>query len=509
MENKEINNLLNEKKKEIDEIKANASQMDLKDYYLNQYQEMFSSILQNRSLEVEHDMQEIDEEIKNLTNSMDSLDNQIKLNEENSLKVKDLENQIYQLFSQIEEARFELDNKQNKLKKDSIALFEAHFAITSLFHNALNKYYQGLISNGELLKAIDDLSLSLNDKGFLISCSIKENEKKLKENEKEFVLFEEKEHQKIDAIITEKQMLEKKIIASSIDSKEKIKEELSLRIEHKRTYLNELIASFNELSVKQLKEFNDLYIKNRLTLKEIPLQIEEYDNLFKRFKTKLLTVDTKTNQEIKKQKYLTDLLNEKKRLDTLKQKKQSLEEQKGRLNSLYAISSETVLELEKHLNDIKLEINNYKHHQFMHLEEGYDHDLALAKTNIELLEQELNSLNDERTYQLFNPDALKIKEIDKAILEKEHQLNDAINEYNHLKDEFAQFMKDEENIALKNLLNDGKYFEENIPRIKNLLEKLLQRIESINAQIMALALDLNEYQDILSKIEELQNESNN
>ena len=509
MENKEIKDLLNEQQDAIEKIKQNAQQMDIKDFYLNQYHDMFSAILTNRSREIEEDMNEIDKEIKELEESINSIDNQLSQNEQLQKSVQQLEDDIYQAYSKIEEQRFNLDAKQNKLRKDSIGLFKTYYDTINQFQNALSLYFNGELSNKELIDNINSLESNLLNNCYDVAISIKENERQLKQNEQDFKDFEKENHNHIEQLINEKQSLEKRIVTSSQDAKVKAKEELTLRIEHKKTYLNELIAAYNDLSVRQLKEFNDLYIKNRLTGKDLSSQIEEYDILFKKFKTKLLTVDTLSNQELKKQKRLNQLVSEKQNLDALKTKKDLIEAQRNRLVQMSQVVDQTIKELDNHLNDIKQEISKYKHNQFMHLQSDYEQDLSKAATNIQLIQKELTSLQDERTYQMFDPNPLKLQEIDEKISVQEKRLNEAIYQYNDLKNEFDDFLRVEDNIELKKLLNDGKYFEENIPRVKELREKLSFKIENLNNQISDLNHSLTNYTEILMEIDEIQNDRNN
>lgn len=507
MENKELNVFLDEKKQEIEKIKEDATQMDIKDFYLNQYHEMFSAILNNRSREIEDDMNEIDKEIKSLEESIDSIDMQLNENEQLNEKVQHLENDIYKEFSKIEEERFNLDAKQNKLKKDSICLFQTYYNEVNAFQNTLNLYMNGEIANKDLLDLIDNLENKMINECYDVSISIKEKERELKQNEKAFNDFEIEQHKVIDQLISEKQSIEKRIVTSSLDSKEKIKEDLNLRIEHKKTYLKELVSAYNELSVRQLKEFNDIYIKNRLIGKDISTQIEEYDNLFKRFKTKLLTVDTVSNQELKKQKRLNQLISEKQRLDQFKARKDLLEEQRNRLNQMAQVVDQTIKELDQHLEDIKKDISKFKHNQFMHLESDYEQDLSKLATNVNLIQKDLTALQDERTYQMFDPNPNVIAELDQKINQKEKALNEAIYQYNDLKNEYDEFLRESENIELKNLLNDGRYFEENIPRVKELREKLENKIEKINNQISDLNQPLKDYNDILKEIDDIKNDN--
>ena len=64
----------------------------------------------------------------------------------------------------------------------------------------------------------------------------------------------------------------------------------------------------------------------------------------------------------------------------------------------------------------------------------------------------MTSLQDERTYQMFDPNPLKLQEIDEKISVQEKRLNEAIYQYNDLKNEFDDFLRVEDNIELKKII---------------------------------------------------------
>lgn len=505
--NDELKDLISTKSDEIEKLKNEPNYIELKDYYLNKYQEMFTSILNNRSLEINETMNELDNEISSLEEAISNNAENIKSNEINQQKIEGIEETIYDLFSQIELARFNMDEKETKVKNESIELFKEYYKIMDNWNNRLNSYYNGLLSNYDLIKSIEELRNSINTKGYENSIKIKENEAKIKIFEEEFKKEEDRIHQEIDEQLKEKQNIERRIVNTSLEYQDVKKNELLEKKEHKKTYLEEIKQAFNDLSVRQLKEFNDVYVKNRLVSKPVENQMEEYDELFKKFKSQLLTVDTLSNQQLKKKKRLQELTQEKSRLDDIKRQKEELVNQSRRLKEAYAVIDKTLMDLNKHLNDIKTKISSFRHQQFTRLENDYEQDLSAAKTKINLIEKEIENLHEERTYQLFDPVKDVIDKLDSDLMDAEKRLNEAINEYNSIKNDYEDFLKNEQNAELKKLLEEGKYFEENIPRVSLLHNKLQEKILAIDDKANSLDNDLENYQSIIIEINAIENEN--
>ena len=144
--------------------------------------------------------------------------------------------------------------------------------------------------------------------------------------------------------------------------------------EEKQQAIRELTEASKEIkeiysttSTKQLKEFTELYSKNYLVSKPASEQVEEYDALFIKFKSRLLCLDTKTNLEYQRNKRLKDLKEEKKRLDVIKEQKEHLDLKIKRYQEAYLIIQTTIKELDNHVLDIKDNILVYEMNELKYI----------------------------------------------------------------------------------------------------------------------------------------------
>jgi len=506
MEDNELKGLIDDKNDEIEKLKADSSFIELKEYYLNKYQDMFSNILNNRSLEISETMESLDKEIETLESTISNNDENIKSNESNKEKIAHIETLIYDLFSQIELARFDKESKEANIKNESIELFKEYYKVIETWNSRLDSYLSGILSNYDLINAMDELEESISSKCYDSSLVIKQNEAKIKEIELEFKAEDERIRKEIDGILKEKENLENRIVNTSIDYQNMKIVELEDVKRNKQTYLEDIKNAFNDLSVKQLKEFNDIYIKNRLVAKEVVKQVNEYDELFKKFRTQLLMVDTPTNKALQKKKRLNELTEEKQQLDKVKLNRTKYSEQLTRLKDAYQIIDKKIMDLNKYLSTIKQRIQGLRHQQFTRLTDDYEKELDNIKTKINLVEQEIDGLEVERTYQLFDPKKEIIDKIDNDLIIANEKLNEAIKEYNTLKDEYEDYMKQENNLELKKLLDEGKYFEENIPKLVDLHNKLHEKILAIEAKIEECDSNLQDYQTLIMEINKIEND---
>ena len=506
MANMDLDELVKNKQQLLNQIKVEDNPVNLKEYYLDKYQEMFSTILSNRSNEITIELSNLDQEIKTLEESITSIDEHISENELIKQKIDEVENQIYQKFSEIEVSRFQMDANKSRIKEESIALFKKYYDVVLHFYHSLDDYREGLISNGELIGEINNLKNQMINECYDIAIKIKENEHSEFKIEQEFKDLEKAKLLENESLIKEKEELERKIINKVETNKSLIIEDLSLKMNHKKTYLQEITKAFDELSIRQLKEFNDLLIKNKLVDKDIALQMVEFDNLFNKFKNQLLTVDTNSNKEIKKAKRLKELKDEKQKQDAIKQKVILLDKKINNLKQTLAVMEQTIIDLDEHLTMIKKQIATFNHQAFLTTIDALEKDIAGKKTLLNIETQELESLQEERTYQLFDPKMDVLEKLDKEIREKEQNLNQLIKAYNESKKAYDDYIKAEDNQTLKKLLEDGKYFEERIPTLKLLKDQLIEKIDSLELTRMDYDNDVITYNDIIMEINELEND---
>ena len=78
--------------------------------------------------------------------------------------------------------------------------------------------------------------------------------------------------------------------------------------------------------------------------------------------------------------------------------------------------------------------------------------------------------------------------------------------YDNIKKDYESFLQQNDNAVIKTLIEDGSFFETNIPKLKALTIKLKDKIGKLIEESHKMQDDLKDYQSILMQIQELENE---
>lgn len=506
MNNQDFDKLISVQKEEIERIKNTNQETNIKDFYLHKYHEMYQEILQERINEINNELLELEQEIVNLNNSVDRINEDIENNERIKEKIQEVEERIHQCYCEIEEKRFQTETVLDNLQHETIKLFQEHQMVTRNWFSILYNFYDRLIDKSELFNQMNNLINWIYNEGFELSISIKANELKNKQimNALDEELMEVR--RKLDTLFLEKSRYEKNMYEVSVDRSEQLKNDLALKQEHKKCYQAEIEQAFIHQSNKHLKELNELLIKFSLTSKDPNEQIEILDNLCEKFKVQLLSLDTLSNQAYQKQKRLSMLYEEKSKLETLKNKKDAVDKKAQALQSAYIVITKNIKDLDEHLEDIKKQILSFKHQQFLRFEEQFQKELNDELNSIKKQQKFIESLQEEKTYLLFSDDTNKIKDIDLQIHNEDLKLNKIIENYDNIKKDYESFLQQNDNAVIKTLIEDGSFFETNIPKLKALTIKLKDKIGKLIEESHKMQDDLKDYQSILMQIQELENE---
>lgn len=507
MNKDELAQMLTEQNEAIEKIKEQPTHNDLKEFYLSKYQEMYQEILTNRVNEIDEEMKKIDLEIEKLNESVSRIDDTLQANEITKQKISDVEARIYECYGKMEEQRFTSETVCYKIQNETVELCKEHLMLVQPWFNTLKQYYDGLITNGELIEAINHLTKLMHGKCYDLSIKIKQNELENRRLEDKLNDKVAEIRKQLDSLLKEKERYENYILDISVEHQESVKHDLELRLEHKQNYLKEIKEIYSTTSTKQLKEFTELYSKNYLVSKPASEQVEEYDALFIKFKSRLLCLDTKTNLEYQRNKRLKDLKEEKKRLDVIKEQKEHLDVKIKRYQEAYLIIQTTIKELDNHVLDIKDNIAGFKHQQFIRFDDQFRKELKDGMNAIKQQQKVLEGLKEDRTFMLFEPEVEKIRNIDNQIHQEELTLNQLINKYDGIQKDYEEFLSQNDNGKIKELLDEGQYFEEKIPQLKEMMLKLEDKINGFIDDSQRLNNQLVDYQNVIMQIEELLNEN--
>jgi hypothetical protein len=236
------------------------------------------------------------------------------------------------------------------------------------------------------------------------------------------------------------------------------------------------------------------------------LQNKYADALLNRYQSTLLSLDTLSNQKYLTKKRINSLKEEKNRLDNIKLRKEKLDKKINALQNVYLVISKNIKEMDEYLEQIKKRIASFKHQQFLRFDEQFQKDIAVCKNQIKQQQMLIENLQEERTYILFDPTDEKIRNIDNQIRQEDLNLNVLIKNLNELEHDYETFLNQNENNTIKKLLEIGNFYEQNLPKIKDLILELKEKINNKTEKSLALQNELADYQNILIQIQELENE---
>lgn len=506
MNNQDFDKLITVQKEEIERIKNSNPEINIREFYLNKYHEMYQEILEERMEEINEELRNLENEIHSLNDSVDRINEDIENNERIQEKITDCEDRIHACYCEIEEKRFQTETVLDNLQTKTIKLFKEHQEITRGWIETLYSFYERLIDKDALINAIYDLTNIISTKGYELAVKIKENEQQNTAINNALNDELQSVRQKLDALFLEKSRYEKNIYEVSVERREQLKKDLALKQEHKKCYKEEIEKAFIHQSNKNLKEMNELLIKFSLTSKDPNEQIELLDKLCEKFRVQLISLDTLSNQEYQKKKRLSMLYEEKSKFETLKNKKSDIDKKAQTLQSAYLVISKNVKDLDEHLEDIKKQILSVKHQQFLRFEEQFQKELSEGLSEIKKQQQVIEEYQEERTYLLYEANSDKVKEVDIQIHNEDLKLNKLISNYDSVKKDYDAFLQQNDNAHIKELIEEGRFFETKLPQLKQLTLKLKDKVNSLNEESQKIQEGLEEYQNILMQIQELENE---
>ena len=166
-----------------------------------------------------------------------------------------------------------------------------------------------------------------------------------------------------------------------------------------------------------------------------------------------------------------------------------------------------LFELDNHVLDIKDNIAGFKHQQFIRFDDQFRKELKDGMNAIKQQQKVLEGLKEDRTFMLFEPEVEKIRNIDNQIHQEELTLNQLINKYDGIQKDYEEFLSQNDNGKIKELLDEGQYFEEKIPQLKEMMLKLEDKINGFIDDSQRLNNQLVDYQNVIMQIEELLNEN--
>ena len=501
--------LIEAQKEEIDRLKETEEVVDIKEFYFNKYHEMYQEILRARKQEIDEAMKALDAEIQEINHNLHSIEEDLELNENIKQKQASNEEAIYELHAKMEEARFQTEIKMDLLQKDTRTLYMKHQALLDAWFLSLDHYLDHLLSNGELIDEYTKLFGVMNQEGFTISVAIKESENKNAALNEELNQKIASIRAELDTLLKEKTRLENRILDISDDHKASLEEDLRKRMEYQKNYELELTNAFQITSSKQLKELSDLIIKYQLVNKSAEDQIAELDILLEKDKMALLSLDTKANLELQKGKRKAALQEELNNLEQKKQQLSDLDQQTKKLKGAYQAVIENIEQLDSHLKQVRAQLSTIEAQGFLKFDEQYQKDLKEKYASIVQKQKNLESYREDRTYHLFDPDPAEIATIDQQIHTEEMELNALIHSYDQAKRDYECYLAQENHQQIKDLIEEGFLFENELPKLKQLTIKLKEKILSNEKQMASLNEQLVNYQDIVMQIEELSHDDYN
>ena len=157
----------------------NESKIDnIKDFYLTKYQEMYQEILLNRIELINKDLKKLDDEIEEINQSMRKIDESLEFNKQHQDMISEVEEKIYACYAIIEEKRFTMETKLDKIQSETIETFKKHREIVLEWFDDLYEFMNNNLSVDNLHDKIRTLTYRLFNEGYDSAVLIKQNEHK-------------------------------------------------------------------------------------------------------------------------------------------------------------------------------------------------------------------------------------------------------------------------------------------------------------------------------------------
>ena len=312
-------------------------------------------------------------------------------------------------------------------------------------------------------------------------------------------------------------LIDKKYYSEQIEKNKKEIKEFKLALKEKEKYISELKSDLEdkESEIFILKLEKDKLIKryeDKLNENEEKIKIIEEKNLIEK---KLMENNLYT--QIKNSEAIIRELRESKN-----NKENIILKYKNNINELNIKIKEIenkyrILNDEKanNLNDIELELNNYKIKISQLTNDLFLKESTIKKMNgeIQILKTEIKNNKKNKINEIIknnedntNKMEIKLKESKIKIDEYDNKYNLMNKELNEAKNMIIILNKEKEDLINKNNINNKTYINDEQERELNLLKKMIQNLQKDNE---ILRNKMNDYEDLKLELECYKNRGNN
>ncbi len=508
---KEIENL----KKENSELKieleafrlTQGTTLTIEQYFVKKYIESYTDILNFRVRQIDKDIENLQNEYRNLEFEVEQIQDIAAMNEQYALEIEKLET--------VKKAN---ESKLNELKAKYAAVKSQYLSKQDVLKNATLGYYKTILRS---LENTEDLSLvmtnvefvmqQLSDQLYLLILECRALS--FQSNALEKVVFDT-----IDEINKENALIEEntKIILSKIENRTNeeigsMKENILAEIKQRETLKQELIDTFEVIKENDIKYILDIINYHRL--KEVSsLDLSNVVEQIVSMKTTTLkSQDTFKNLKTIKQMELHSLLKEKEQLDAYKSRYDYLKEKENLYYKNYLEASKCYDELVEFLDSATLAITensyftiaNKKYKELKENEIEIEAQYQIVSDNFNVVKKE----HDEKL--LAGIHGVEIQSLSQQISELNTLKNKLSVSLREIKDEVRNFEKDHHNIKLVTVLREKEFVEARLSTIYNNLRELKIKITNVKEEIKSLEISLENYKTVSERIVVLENELQN
>lgn len=509
-ENLELKRKVEDLQKELEikgYIKKDSEPLTISSYYLKKYLAVHNAVYQERLEDLDKKGKSLQNEYDNLMKQEDGLETIAFKNEESIKRIKEIDEIINQKYYDLEKTKYEFDSEVASVTKQEASSYHDTM-------NSLNEVLTIMEQNKDpfiISKVVTQVINASRMNIYPTNVIIGKNKYKLVNRLQDINELEQKVKIEVKSLNSEKKSLENAIQTISLETLEEMLDQLALEITKVNKSKEELEKLFKTIKGENLKALQD-EINHFEVLEYSKKEIaSKMDSLLQEYEEKIRTLDTKTNIELNKTIELSKLNTKKAELNELKKNYEIILGDYQQLDSIYQSVSSNINKLEEYLQYASKTINaKVEYTEFVNRYDGLNTTIKIVENEVLNASNKLKSLKDERKQKALDPYAKEVIQNLTTQIKKTEQLIEQYQEdIRNNKLELELMLQNEKNLKLVNILKDRTLIENKLPSLYNKQKELGISVNEKYQELRTLEKKLQDYDEIVEKIEALESEINN
>lgn len=473
------------------------------EYYVNRYQELHEKVLQSRLQQLDENIAVCQQVYDEIASKEDQLEEIVQRNQNIEARLNEIHQEIEAEKSKVEEKNQDFMKQAQRVTDHENQLVKSNF---DYYQNILTKLATGNIE--ETIEYIDFvmdvLKYTMYEETLTYLAEATEALQTLDQlNELEYTV-----KKRILDLENEKKVITASIETISFEETEEKLDHIAFEISSKKTAKIELSELFANLKVENKKHILD-EIKHLDILEYTNQQIAmKMDEMLESFKKTLVKIDTHTNITSNKKIELAKLKEESEQLKSDKETYDQVLEEYNQLQSMYQTIASDIIDIENYVTEAKKAIESSAN--FKEIVKRYSTFLTKHKaitTNYEALQERLKDLISVRKSKINDPyGKVALEQVNQEIKKIQTNIENMETEVQTLQQENPLQKATEVEASVIRVFEDSLACESQLPILYDKQQEfhtLINEKYDVVNQFKAAAI---RYGEILSRIEELQNE---